>query len=66
VKIYFEKENKTEEYQLDEKKTLKDILKEKDISIDSIILVKNNQICLEDESVSNEDEIKILSVVSGG
>lgn len=66
VEIYLEKENKTIEKKLEKSTKLKDLLKELDISVESVILVKNNEITLEDEEVNNKDKIKILSVVSGG
>lgn len=66
MKLYLEKEDKTTEIELKEKVILKKLLKELNISINSVILVKNSQICLEEEEISNEDELKILSVVSGG
>ena len=47
-------------------KALKDIVDEYDISLDSVILVKNGEVCLEDTTVCDKDKISILSVVSGG
>lgn len=66
MEAFLEKENKTISIELKKEKSLKDILKELNISIDSVILVKNDEVCIEDEMVSNEDKIKLLSVVSGG
>mgnify|MGYP001572428953 CR=1 FL=1 len=66
MEIYFEKENKTKKIVLKTPITLKELLKKLDVNLDSIILVKNDEICLEDEIVTNKDKIKLLSVVSGG
>lgn len=66
MEIYLEKENKTIQKKIESPIELKELLKELNISIESVILVKNNEITLEDENVCNEDKIKILSVVSGG
>lgn len=66
VEIYLERENKTINHNLKKDTKLKDLLKELNISISSIILVKNNEITLEDDFVKEDDKIKILSVVSGG
>lgn len=66
MEIYFERENKTKKITLKNKITLKELLKELNVNLDSIILVKNDEICLEDEIVTNKDKIKLLSVVSGG
>ena len=66
MEIFLEKENKTIYLELKKEETLKDIIKKLDISLDSVILVKNDQISLEDEKINDKDKIKILSVVSGG
>ncbi len=66
MELFIEKDNITKNIQLENKTQLKQILKDLNISIESIILVKNNEVCLEDEYVFNEDKIKLLSVVSGG
>lgn len=66
MEIYLEKENKFIQYKIEGEKILKDILKELNVNIDSVILSKNDEIALEDEIVNNNDKLKILSVVSGG
>ena len=66
MELYFEKGDITKNIQLKSPTTLKQILKQENISIESIILVKNDQVCLEETIVSNKDKIKLLSVVSGG
>lgn len=66
MEIYFERENKTKKITLKKSITLKELLKQLNVNLDSVILVKNDEICLEDEMITNEDSIKILSVVSGG
>lgn len=66
MELYLEKENLTKNIDLKTKTSLKDILKQENISLDSVILVKNNEVCLEETLVSNKDKVKLLSVVSGG
>ncbi|MCA9459088.1 MAG: MoaD/ThiS family protein [Nanoarchaeota archaeon] len=66
MEIFIEKENKTKEINVDKKIKLNEILDMLGLSLESVILVKNGEVCLEDEEVSNEDKIKLLSVVSGG
>lgn len=66
MEIFIEKDNKTINLEIKELKSLKNILKELNISVESVILVKNDEVCLDEELVSNEDKIKLLSVVSGG
>ena len=36
------------------------------ITLESCLIVKNNELVTDDEQLKDEDEIKILSVVSGG
>lgn len=66
MKVFIEKENKTIEIKLSENKKIIEILNELNIILDSVILVKNNEVALEDSIVCDKDELKILSVVSGG
>ena len=66
MEIYFEKTNKTKTIELKKPTTLKEIIKQEKITLESVILIKNNNICLENEEINNNDKIKILSVVSGG
>jgi sulfur carrier protein ThiS len=66
TEIYLEKENKTIQKELEKPIKLRKLLKELNISIESVILTKNDEITLEDEDVCNTDKIKILTVVSGG
>jgi len=66
MEVFLERINETKIIELDSEKSLKEVLKDLDISVESVILIKNDEICLEDELVCNDDKIKILSVVSGG
>jgi sulfur carrier protein ThiS len=71
VKIFIEKDNKKIDLKLDlisknKEVKFKDVLIYLNISLSSVILIKNNEIVLEEEIVSENDDLKILSVVSGG
>jgi len=66
MEIYFEKTNATKTIKLTKPTTLKEILQKESITIESVILVKNNCVCLEETKVNNDDKVKLLSVVSGG
>ena len=67
MKVYIERNDEEKEFSLDgEKRKIKDVLKEMNIKLSSVILVKNGEICLEDEVVCDDDRVEILSVVSGG
>ncbi|MBS3142805.1 MoaD/ThiS family protein [Candidatus Woesearchaeota archaeon] len=64
MNVFIEKENKLLE--LNKSVTGKELLAELGINPSTVILVKNNEVVLEDEQLSETDDVKILSVVSGG
>jgi len=66
VEIFLERENKTINKEIKMSITLKSLLKELNISINSVILTVNGEIALEDSKINNGDKVQILSVVSGG
>ena len=65
MKVYIEKDDRS--VQVNEKNIsgleLLEFLK---INPASVILVKNDEVVLDDELFSEDDDVKILSVVSGG
>ena len=65
MNVYIEKDNKNLKLELDNVSWLK-LLERLKINSSSIILVRNNEVVLEDEILSDKDDVKILSVVSGG
>jgi sulfur carrier protein ThiS len=65
MNVYIEKDNKNLKLELDNVSGLK-LLERLKINSSSIILVRNNEVVLEDEILSDKDDVKILSVVSGG
>ena len=66
MKLHIEKNNENIKINLKKKEIMKNILKKLNISISSCIIIRNDEIILEEELVSNEDDIKIINVVSGG
>ena len=46
--------------------TGKDLLKELEILVEDVLIIRNGQLVTEDEVLVNEDSIKLLSVISGG
>ena len=66
MKVYIEETGTTREITIENPQPLKELLKQLNISNESVILVKNNTIVLEDEIIENTDEIKLLTVISGG
>jgi len=43
-----------------------ELLKKLDINPETVLVVRNNELINSDENLSNNDNIKIVSVVSGG
>jgi sulfur carrier protein ThiS len=66
MELFFEKTNSTKTLKLSKPISIQALLAKYSISAEEVIVIKNNEICLEDELISNTDKIKILSVVSGG
>lgn len=68
MKIYIEKDSKSLNLSIKKSEKIdgKKLLIKLKINPSSVILVKNDEVVLEDEIFENKDEIKILSVVSGG
>ena len=62
--IYIEKDNRNIE--LKESLAVKDLLKKLSINPQTVLVVKNDEIVLHDEMLSEKDTVKILSVISGG
>jgi sulfur carrier protein ThiS len=65
MKVYIEKDNRYLNLDLD-KIDGKSLLEKLKINPSAIILVKNDEVVLEDEIFTEKDNVKILSVVSGG
>jgi sulfur carrier protein ThiS len=65
IKVYLEKEDKNKTINL-KKLKVKNLLNELKINPVTVIVTKNNQVCTEFDSIKPKDNIKIISVVSGG
>lgn len=63
MKVFIERENKTKEVKA---KTIKEILEKLRINPETVLTVVNNELVTDDRKLNRKDEIKILSVVSGG
>lgn len=46
--------------------TINDLLKRLKLNRESVVVIVNNQIKVEEEKISNNDEVKIISAISGG
>ena len=64
MEVYIEKEKKTINY--DKSCTVDELLNYLGINSSTVIVAKNDEIVLPDEELSETDNVKILSVVSGG
>lgn len=52
--------------ELDYNSSVSDMLKKLKINPVTVIVSRKNELILEDEKLNDQDEIKILSVISGG
>lgn len=64
MKIQIERENK--QLELEFNGTGVQLLKQLNINPDEVLLVKNDEVILNEDNLTNKDEIKVLSVISGG
>lgn len=63
MKVFIEKEQKTVEI---EAKTGIDLVSQLEISPSTVILIRNGEVALLEDELGLDDEIKLLSVISGG
>jgi sulfur carrier protein ThiS len=64
MKIYIEEEDKTLNKKFRGKG--KELLKTLKINPETVLLTRNSELITVDDSLKDKDEIKILSVISGG
>jgi len=64
MKVFIEKENKKENIEFEG--DVKELLEKLDINTETVIIISNDQVVTENEKLKGDEEIKILSVVSGG
>ena len=66
VNIFVDRNNLNKTLELDKNSIVSDLLKKLNINPVTVIISRNNELILEDERLNDNDEIKILSVISGG
>jgi sulfur carrier protein ThiS len=44
----------------------KELLEKIHILVEDVLIIKNNSLVTEEEELTNDDQIKLLSVISGG
>jgi len=66
VNIFVDRNNLNKTLELDKNSIVSDLLKSLNINPVTVIVSRNKELILEDEKLKNNDDIKILSVISGG
>ena len=66
VGVFVDRDNLSKTIELENYSSVADLLKKLEINPVTVIVSRNNELILEDEKLKDEDEIKILSVISGG
>jgi len=66
INVFIDRENKNAEVELGGSSSVSDLLNKLKINPVTVIVSRNNELILEDEKLNDKDEIKILSVISGG
>lgn len=65
LQLYFEKDNCTDKITFSGK-TVQELLQHLKINSETVLVVRNNEIITEEETLQNKDKLELLSVVSGG
>lgn len=63
MKVYIER---TDEYKEVKTSSIKEIMLKLNINPTTIVIVKNNELVTEDSKITEKDDLKFLSVISGG
>ena len=66
INVFIDKENKNINIELEASSSVSELLKNLKINPVAVIVSRNSELILEDEKLNDKDEIKILSVISGG
>ena len=64
MKVFIERKNKQIEVKFSGK--VSDLLEKIEINPETVLVVRKNEMLTPDRNVKDEDEIKLLSVISGG
>ncbi|MEK6841327.1 MAG: hypothetical protein AABX45_01905 [Nanoarchaeota archaeon] len=63
VKVFVERENKLIKINARTAKQIMEILK---VNPETVLIVKNNELILADDLLKDDDELKLLSIISSG
>lgn len=66
INVFIDRENRNAELELSDNSVVADLLKKLDINPVTVIVSRNSELILDDEKLKNNDEVRVLSVISGG
>ena len=66
IKVKLLRTNEKKELQLEKKSTINDLLKKLDLKPDTVVVMNNDKPIPVDEDLTDEEELTILQVSSGG
>ena len=66
LKVFYYRENREISVDLDTNSSVKDLLEKMNINPVSVIVSRNNELAVEDEKINEKDNIRVISVISGG
>ncbi len=66
IKVSYDKENKEKTIELASNPSVKELLAKIEINPETVIVSRNDSIITLDENLKDKDEIKLISVISGG
>ena len=66
ISVFIDRENKNKTIELEKDSSLENLLEKLGINPVTVIVSRNNNLIQEDEKLRDKDELKILSVISGG
>ncbi|MAG16076.1 hypothetical protein CMO88_03375 [Candidatus Woesearchaeota archaeon] len=64
MEVFIEADNKKRKIKFSG--TASQLLKKLNVNSETVIIAKNNELVSEEENLKDKDEIKLLSVISGG
>ena len=63
VKVFIERENRTVNVEAD---NAHEVLSKLNVNPETVLICRNNELVLLETKLNNNDELKLLSVISGG
>lgn len=64
MKVYVERDDT--HHEIPAPQTVQELLEALEINVHTVLVLKNNELVTEDETLTETDDIKIITVVSGG